>query len=402
MVKCPSCGRENAVNFNFCLDCGCDLKAIRDAFPQGVPAPPPPPRLAKTGPAAFDPPAPAPVAPSGFAVPGPVVRANAEAPAPARPVDGFPPLPPHSGPTADHPQTAALSLSSLPLPQVPSGLPSAVSMPPSPAAPVAMVTCTSCGTPNSAQMKFCGNCGKRLEHALEGGASARTQFFHAAEGGGGLREKMCKLVAIDQSGREGMTFSLKSGETLCGRENGIVLFVDDPFISPTHCKFAFQAGQLRVIDLGSLNGVYIRVRQDHRLAVGDHLRVGRQLFRFESLAQASFQVKKALDDPSRIWGSSVPQAYGRLVQILDDGRTGEIRLLSGERCVVGRETGDIVLPTDGFVSGKHCAFAPQNGEVVLSDLGSSNGTFVRIRNEALVGHGDFLLLGNQMLRIEIA
>ena len=50
MIKCPNCGRDNAANFNFCLDCGYDLKAWREAFPDGVAPAPPPPPPAKTNP----------------------------------------------------------------------------------------------------------------------------------------------------------------------------------------------------------------------------------------------------------------------------------------------------------------------------------------------------------------
>ncbi len=226
-------------------------------------------------------------------------------------------------------------------------------------------------------------------------------FMHAADMSQVGKEKLCKLITIDQTGREGMTFTIKSGETLCGRVNGIILFFDDPFVSPTHCKFAFTQGKLRVIDQGSLNGVYLRIKQERRLADGEILRVGRQLFRFEFLQNAAFQVKKQDGDDSRIWGSPNPGAFGRLLQILEDGRTGEIRLLSGERCQLGREVGDIVMPTDGFISGRHCVFTQQAGDVMLTDLGSSNGTYVRVRGEADVAHGDFILVGNQMLRVEI-
>jgi pSer/pThr/pTyr-binding forkhead associated (FHA) protein len=102
-----------------------------------------------------------------------------------------------------------------------------------------------------------------------------------------------------------------------------------------------------------------------------------------------------------VWGSPHPGAFGRLLQVLDDGRTGEIRLLVGERCQLGRESGDLVIPSDGFISGKHCVFLHQGADVVLQDLGSSNGTYVRVRGDAEVLHGDFLLVGNQMLRVEI-
>jgi pSer/pThr/pTyr-binding forkhead associated (FHA) protein len=224
-------------------------------------------------------------------------------------------------------------------------------------------------------------------------------FMHA-QGGEPAKEKLCKLVTIDQTGREGMTFTIRAGETLCGRTNGIVLF-DDPFVSPTHCRFEFGAGRLKVVDQQSLNGVYLRVRTERTLADGEWLRVGRQLFRFETLAQAAIQVHSAAGDDSRIWGSPHPAAFGRIIQILDDGRTGEIRLLAGERCQLGREVGDIVFPSDGFISGRHCAFVRQGTDVVIQDLNSSNGTYVRVRGEAEVAHGDFLLVGNQMLRVEI-
>jgi pSer/pThr/pTyr-binding forkhead associated (FHA) protein len=269
--------------------------------------------------------------------------------------------------------------------------------------------CAACGYENATSVKFCGNCGKRLDGggaaaspAAEGDGVQRTMFMHAADMGQVVKEKLCKLVTIDQTGREGMTFTIKSGETICGRVNGVILFFDDPHVSPTHCKFAFHGGTLKVIDLGSLNGVYLRVKQERRLADGELIRLGRQLFRFESMRSASFQIKKADGDDSRIWGSPTAPAFGRLVQILDDGRTGEIRLLTGDRGQVGREVGDIVIPTDGFISGRHCVFMLQNGEPVLADLGSSNGTYVRVRGEADVAHGDFVLVGNQMLRVEIA
>jgi pSer/pThr/pTyr-binding forkhead associated (FHA) protein len=332
-------------------------------------------------------------------------------------------LPPSVAPQARPPAgTAAVSLAAvMPDPASTPGMPdpaSAPGMPPTAWASATgpngvsglptgtVVPCGSCGSPNAVGMKFCGNCGKRLDASVApapvvDAGPARTMFMHVAGGVAAPREKLCKLVTIDQSGREGMTFTLKSGETICGREQGVILLVDDPYVSPTHCKFAFHDGVLKVTDLSSLNGVYLRVRQERSLVSGDVVRVGRQLFRYETLAMAAFQLKKADGDSSRIWGSPVGGAFGRLVQILEDGRTGEVRLLSGERCQIGRETGDIVLPTDGFVSGRHCVFTNQSGTVVLADLGSSNGTYVRIRGEAEVAHGDFLLVGNQMLRVEI-
>jgi pSer/pThr/pTyr-binding forkhead associated (FHA) protein len=276
--------------------------------------------------------------------------------------------------------------------------------------------CPACGQSNAPGVRFCGQCGKRIDvpsareptasgpspsAAGDAGGAVRTMFMHA-QGEPATAEKMCKLITIDSSGREGRTFTVHSGETSCGRSNGAVL-LDDPFVSPTHCQLHFGTdGKLKLIDNNSLNGVYLRVRSEHKLSHGDHVRAGRQLFRFELMQNAAHQVKKIEGDDAKIWGSPFPAAFGRVVQILDDGRTGEIRILAGERCQLGREIGDIVIPADGFISGRHCVFVRQGTDVMLQDLGSSNGTYVRVRGEAELHHGDFMLLGNQLLRVEIA
>lgn len=382
MIRCPSCGRDNADTFNFCLDCGYDLKGYREQLAAN------PPPAAAPAPRALEP------AEVVGATPTESLSATdlqsmqhdtetslpapAAAPAPA-------PAPALAPPAAAAPAPAPASTQT------------------APAAAAGTTTCPACQSQVPAGMKFCGNCGKRVDGGADMAAApagGRTMFMHAAD----LQlpvEKMCKLVTIDQSGKEGMTFTLKKGETVCGRINGIILFFDDPYVSPTHALFAFHDGKLTVTDKASLNGVYRRLRNEQVLVDGDFLRIGRQLFRFEDMKHAGEQVARAEGDDAQIWGSPVSEPFGRLVQILEDGRTGEIRLLTGERCDLGREQGEIVFPTDGFISGRHCAFVRQGDTAVVKDLGSSNGTYVRVRDKAEVGHGEFLLIGNQMLRVEI-
>jgi pSer/pThr/pTyr-binding forkhead associated (FHA) protein len=40
--------------------------------------------------------------------------------------------------------------------------------------------------------------------------------------------------------------------------------------------------------------------------------------------------------------------------------------------------------------------------MTISDLGSKNGTFVRIGDETQLIHGDYVFLGQQLLRVEIS
>jgi len=37
----------------------------------------------------------------------------------------------------------------------------------------------------------------------------------------------------------------------------------------------------------------------------------------------------------------------------------------------------------------------------LTDLGSKNGTFLRVVGEQALGHGDYVFMGQQLLRVEV-
>ena len=39
--------------------------------------------------------------------------------------------------------------------------------------------------------------------------------------------------------------------------------------------------------------------------------------------------------------------------------------------------------------------------MLLTDLGSKNGTFLRIRQDTTLSHGDYVFMGQQLLRVEI-
>jgi pSer/pThr/pTyr-binding forkhead associated (FHA) protein len=70
--------------------------------------------------------------------------------------------------------------------------------------------------------------------------------------------------------------------------------------------------------------------------------------------------------------------------------------------MVGRGTGDVSFPSDGYVSSKHATITVSDGQLAVRDLGSANGTFVRINGTAAVNAGDLLLVGEQILRVDPA
>ena len=52
-------------------------------------------------------------------------------------------------------------------------------------------------------------------------------------------------------------------------------------------------------------------------------------------------------------------------------------------------------------SGRHALLSVQAQQVRVRDVGSSNGTFVRLMAPVLVEDGDQFLIGRQLLRVEV-
>jgi len=53
------------------------------------------------------------------------------------------------------------------------------------------------------------------------------------------------------------------------------------------------------------------------------------------------------------------------------------------------------------MSRRHAAVRRQGPRAKLEDLNSSNGTFVRVRNDRELKSGDVLRIGDQLLRLEL-
>ncbi len=91
----------------------------------------------------------------------------------------------------------------------------------------------------------------------------------------------------------------------------------------------------------------------------------------------------------------------RLVQLLRGGDVGVCVRATGEAVTLGRDGNDINFPDDPFISGRHAQVAFSDAGLMVSDMGSKNGTFHRIRGETVLQHGDYLFMGQQLLRVEI-
>ncbi len=73
----------------------------------------------------------------------------------------------------------------------------------------------------------------------------------------------------------------------------------------------------------------------------------------------------------------------------------------GQSLQIGREACDLNFPGDLYMSGSHCRIEEASGKYTLTDLNSRNGTYLRLKTERELAHGDYIFIGRKLLRVEI-
>jgi pSer/pThr/pTyr-binding forkhead associated (FHA) protein len=75
---------------------------------------------------------------------------------------------------------------------------------------------------------------------------------------------------------------------------------------------------------------------------------------------------------------------------------------ANDEIVIGGEGANVVFTADAHLSARHARIARNSsGGFSIEDLGSTNGTYVRIRGKETLAQGDYVYLGNELLRVEI-
>lgn len=205
-----------------------------------------------------------------------------------------------------------------------------------------------------------------------------------------------RLILIQPDGREGDAFELAGTTTVIGRASGGV-FGKDAYMSPEHAEFEFDGSQLVVRDLESLNGIYIRIETDVPVELfdGSVFRIGQEILCYEGPT-----AREPSADDTQWMGSPHSGMLGRIRLVVGRNSYGNSFPIPPHGIHLGRERGDVNFPEDGYVSGLHCRVHSEVGHIFLTDVGSSNGTFVRVRGESYVPSGGYMLMGQQLFRAE--
>lgn len=229
-------------------------------------------------------------------------------------------------------------------------------------------------------------------------AAAHTVVMSASKA---LSVPRYRLTRILKDGSIGDQFKLVNDKLDVGRLRGDAQFPDDDKMAPLHAKFSLEKDQLFVEDLSGVSSVFIGLIATYTLRDGDIIRMGEQMFRFREKVEAVtnaaargtaiIELAATMDDP-----------VAELIFVGPDFLDTPARLpLNEEEVSFGRSRGTYVFPEDPFMSRAHCKIYHRGEDFFIEDVGSRNGTFIKVRGKAPVPAGANVLVGSQVLKVEL-
>lgn len=306
-----------------------------------------------------------------------------------------------------------------------------------------MITCPRCGTPTPVGFAYCQQCGLHMQGLQP--TDPGTPRAHSpsqggtAPGGRAIPASLANVpvdpqgatlatdgprpgsiatpagraapaqgiawgtaVLVNRDGTDGQHFPLAGEYIVVGRAGADIAFEDDRFLARQHARIERMGDGVKVQSLDALNGVFKKADLPVDLVDGMTILVGREVLRFENVDPEETKVHPLIRHGVALFGSPPREPWGRFVQIIPSGGWRDVRHLAGDEVVLGREEGDIVYRDDAFMSRRHAAVTWDGKKAQITDLGSSNGTFVRITGPTPIKHGDHVRMGDQLLRIELA
>jgi pSer/pThr/pTyr-binding forkhead associated (FHA) protein len=202
------------------------------------------------------------------------------------------------------------------------------------------------------------------------------------------------------AGPVGAVFPLDGESLAIGSEEGPLRF-DDPFLAPRHATLRFRDGGLHLRDEGAPGGTFLRLRGlSVPLRPGDHFAVGERLLRYAGPLPPP---PDPAPDGTRRLGA--PRPAGTAVAIeerLEGDVGGRVFVRTGPAVTIGRAGCAIHLGDDPLVSQAHAELVVDAaGGARLRDLGSSNGTYLRLpaNAERELHDGDWIRAGREVLRV---
>mmetsp|Transcript_54668 Transcript_54668/g.97543 ORF Transcript_54668/g.97543 Transcript_54668/m.97543 type:complete len:388 (-) Transcript_54668:44-1207(-) len=164
---------------------------------------------------------------------------------------------------------------------------------------------------------------------------------------------------------EGMSVTVGEEGARIGRHTSNTLVIPEAGISRFHCEIHYVDGEFCVKDLGSTTGTYFYLRPHGHFQMFPGLMI--------KLGETEMQVM-----------SQTPTAQGSELSVLfyEGPLAGHKVAVPPSGITIGRvHDNSLILLQDGTVSAHHAMIFLEDGEFHISDLGSCNGTCVRLSPE---------------------
>ncbi len=180
------------------------------------------------------------------------------------------------------------------------------------------------------------------------------------------------------------------------RDGALAVGKDSDFNSDSLRALVFvQEGTLFVEDHDTAGeGTFLRLAHPHLLEHQDILMAGHQVFRYEEKAETRTSTADA-----EAGSAKTATGSAELVGTDASGNPTGSYVLNAEEVQLGRTRGTYLFPEDHLMSRTHLRITQRGEDFMVEDLGSRNGTFVKVRRKIPVLAGSALLIGGQLLRV---
>lgn len=205
-------------------------------------------------------------------------------------------------------------------------------------------------------------------------------------------------LTVESANRAGAkTVDVDRPVFLLGRE-GAHLSLKDEYVSDWHAQIHLEEGAAVLQDMGSENGVYLRIADDLQLEDFDEIVLGNQRFVFRTTWDVPPAPSSPYEKRTPVLGGNLPADAARLIQLYSGDQIGGVWRI-GERLTIGRQNADVCEPDDTWLSSPHAAIERRGSQFFIKDARSQYGTYIRVLDSVELIDGDCFIVGRSRIKI---
>jgi len=187
---------------------------------------------------------------------------------------------------------------------------------------------------------------------------------------------------------------------MVGRYQGELTFPADSTMPPLCAALSVENGQVLVEKLSPDASVFVRLTSVYLLQDGDLIMMGGQMLEFH-VAPDAMALGAAMGVTLTDMTAMLRAPVAEFIALSGGGKAGASYPLSVEEVRFGRIHGTYTFPDDRRLSRTHARVYQRGEDFFLEDVGSRNGTFVKLREKASLTVGATVLVGQQLLRVSV-